>query len=363
MLTVSIVGARPQFIKAAMVSRELHNRPGVRDILVHTGQHYDDNMSAVFFREMGLPLPDYQLEIGSGTHGQQTGRMIEAIEKVLLVTHPNWVLVYGDTNSTLAGAIAASKLHLALAHVEAGLRSFNRSMPEEINRVLTDHVSERLYAPTESAAANLIREGLPASGIRVVGDVMYDATLFFGKNVAGIGSLATKLNLGARSYLLATIHRAENTDVPARLTTIFRALLQIAQELPVVMPLHPRTRKALLAADLWDQVATRLKIIEPQGYLQMLGLEKDALLIVTDSGGVQKEAFFSRVPCVTLRDETEWTELVASGWNRLVPPHSISAVVSGIRDSLKPPPTLAPEFYGGGVASRLITDDLLKGNS
>ncbi len=359
---VTIVGARPQFIKAAAVSRVLRNAPGMKEVLVHTGQHYDASMSDVFFEELEIPPPEYNLGIGSGTHGAQTGRMLGAIECVLQHECPNWVLVYGDTNSTLAGALAAAKLHLPVAHVEAGLRSFNRSMPEEINRVLTDHVSGLLFAPTQAAVVNLRHEGIAESQIRLVGDVMYDAALFFGARADERSDVLERLELVPRRYILGTIHRAENTDDPARLGAIFEAMALASEELPVILPLHPRTRKALEHHGALGPASRCLRFLDPVGYLDMVRLERNARLIVTDSGGVQKEAFFYRVPCVTLRDETEWVELVALGWNRVVPPVSAHAVHEGIRRGLD---VVGEEGnpYGNGAAGQQILANLQGGGS
>ncbi len=319
MKMASVVGARPQFIKAAVVSRVLRGTPGLQEVLVHTGQHYDDNMSRVFYGELEIPEPDYHLGIGGGTHGQNTGRMLEAIEGVLLKEKPDWVLVYGDTDTTLAGALAAAKLHIRVAHVEAGLRSFNRRMPEEINRVLTDHVSDLLFVPTEVALGNLLRESFPADRIHLVGDVMYDAALYYGEKAERKSQILNRLDLHGKQYILATVHRAENTDDPVRLKIILDTLAQVHRQVPVVFPVHPRTRKR--AADFGlTSLLDKVMAIEPVGYLDMVMLEKNARLIATDSGGVQKEAFFYRVPCVTLREETEWVELVQSNWNTLVAP-------------------------------------------
>ena len=289
-------------------------------MLVHTGQHYDENMSEVFFQELEIPKPDYYLGIGSGTHGAQTGRMLEAIEQVLLQIVPDLVLVYGDTNSTLAGALAAVKLHVPVAHVEAGLRSYNRRMPEEINRVLTDHASDLLFAPTEAAVENLKQEGISSNRIFLVGDVMYDASLYYGAKAERESRILQQLGLRPKQYVLATIHRAENTDDAQRLRSIFDGLELAAKEIPVIIPLHPRTREALKQEAQLSKVAQHVLVIQPVGYLDMVMLEKHSRLIATDSGGVQKEAFFYNVPCMTLRSETEWVELVELGWNRLVPP-------------------------------------------
>jgi UDP-GlcNAc3NAcA epimerase len=356
MKILTVIGARPQFIKAAAVSRLLRERPGVTEVLVHTGQHYDENMSDVFFRELSIPAPEHHLEIGSGPHGQQTGRMLEKLERVLLSDRPDVVLVYGDTNSTLAGALAAVKLHVPVAHIEAGLRSFNQRMPEEINRVLTDHVSRWLFAPTPTAVENLRREGIAGDRVQLVGDVMYDAAMQFGEESAG--SAVQRWGVQSGGYVLATIHRAENTDSPVRLRNIFEGLRAVAEEVPVVLPLHPRTRSALLREGLLRGEDGRLRVIDPVGYLDMVRLERHARVIATDSGGVQKEAFFHRVPCVTLRDETEWVELVELGWNRLVPPTDAASVGKGVLDALQgqAPPPPPPELYGGGRAATRIVD-------
>ncbi|MGQ9756201.1 MAG: UDP-N-acetyl glucosamine 2-epimerase, partial [Desulfotomaculales bacterium] len=353
MKLVDIVGARPQFIKLAPVLKaiEHHNREHperpIQEVLVHTGQHYDYEMSQVFFDELGLKAPDYHLGVGSGTHGYQTGEMLKRIEEVLLKEKPDLVMVYGDTNSTLAGALTAAKLHIPVAHVEAGLRSFNRRMPEEINRLLTDHVADLLFCPTETAVRNLKREGFtnivndghllpldyapwipddkPRTARHVplvfnIGDVMYDAVLQYVDLAECRSRILEELGLEPKSYALATVHRAENTDDPVCLRGIFQGLATLAQEgLTVVVPLHPRTRNALSPLSLTPDPSPRnLLIIEPISYLDMLMLEKNARVILTDSGGVQKEAFFFRVPCVTLREETEWVETVAAGWNTLV---------------------------------------------
>lgn len=348
MKIVSVVGARPQFIKAAPVSREI--RKEHTEILVHTGQHYDYAMSRVFFDELGIPEPDYNLGVGSGSHGWQTGQMMIRIEQVLLKEQPDWVLVYGDTNSTLAGALAAAKLHIPVAHVEAGLRSYNRRMPEEINRVLTDHASDLLLAPTATAAANLRYEGIPEERIHLVGDVMYDAALFYGAKAEAKSRILERLGLRPKGYVLATVHRAENTDDPERLRAIFEGLSQVACSIPVVVPLHPRTRAALDRAGLSDGTVDALALIEPVGYLDMALLEKHASVIATDSGGVQKEAFFYRVPCVTLRLETEWTELVELGWNHVVQQLEPGKVATAIRLA-SGPASIDGQPYGNGDAA------------
>ena len=356
---VTVLGARPQFVKAATVSRSLASA-GASEIIVHTGQHYDPSMSAVFFEELGVPAPSHHLGIGSGSHGAQTGAMLAAIEAVLVDARPDAVLVYGDTNSTLAGALAAAKLHVPVAHVEAGLRSFNRRMPEELNRVATDHLSTWLFCPTATSVRNLAAEGIGAAGYRItrrvceVGDVMYDATRLFGERATERARVGASLDLERGSFVLATIHRAENTDDPDRLARIVEALRRLAETQRVVWPVHPRTQKQIALGG--PGLLGRVETIEPVGYLDMLWLERHAKVVVTDSGGVQKEAFFAGVPCVTVRDETEWVELVESGWNRLAPPDGscdIAAVVEGATPGDR---GFAP--YGDGEASRRIAEAL-----
>ena len=349
-----MVGARPQFIKAAPVSRALRAR-SISESLVHTGQHYDANMSDVFFRQLGLTQPNHHLGIGSGTHGEQTGRMLAAVESMLLAEPPDLVMVYGDTNSTLAAALAAAKLQIPVAHVEAGLRSYNRAMPEEINRILTDHVSELMFAPTDDAVANLSREGMSEERVHLVGDVMYDAALLYAQRARDESRILQDLALEPGEYILATVHRAENTDRRERLESIFTGLAAVARETPVVMPVHPRTRRALAKFGI---DGSELRLIDPLGYLDMIELERHARLIATDSGGVQKEAYFYRVPCVTLREETEWVELVETGWNVLVPPTRSTDVFQGIMANLD---LRGREvvLYGGGTSSERIGDILV----
>jgi UDP-GlcNAc3NAcA epimerase len=355
---VTIVGARPQFIKASAVIRAFRAARGIEHVLVHTGQHYDPTLSDVFFDELEIPAPDYHLGIGSGTHGQQTGRMIEEIEKVLFPIKPDWVVVYGDTNSTLAGALAAVKLHLRIAHVEAGLRSFNRRMPEEINRIVTDTVSDLLFAPTKTAVDNLRNEGIPGARIHRVGDVMLDVALYCAEKAKRKSAILKRLNLAPEGYILCTIHRAENTEDPKRLKAICDGLCLVSRELPVVLPLHPRTKKALEASHLLPKVRPMLILSEAIGYLDMVLLEQHARLIATDSGGVQKEAFFYKVPCVTLRDETEWVELVELGWNRTVSPCSGKEVAKGILQAVHTRGAHAYP-YGKGRASQKIVSILV----
>jgi UDP-GlcNAc3NAcA epimerase len=342
---VSIVGARPQFIKAAPVSRVL--RRNHTEVLVHTGQHYDDNMSAVFFAELDIPEPEYNLGVGSASHGAQTGVMLARIEEVLLTEKPDWVLIYGDTNSTLAGALAAAKLHIKVAHVEAGLRSFNRAMPEEINRVLADHISNRLFCPSQTAVNNLAVEGI-TRGVHLVGDVMADALAFAAERARNRSDVLARLCLTERGYLLATVHRAENTDDAARLRNILSAFAEIRE--PIIFPVHPRTghRIAELGLDTPLSVAPNPTFVEPVGYLNMVRLMMSARMILTDSGGVQKEAYWLGVPCITLRDETEWVETVQAGWNVLTGADS-DRIVQAVHSFA--PSAVRPSFYGDGSAA------------
>jgi UDP-GlcNAc3NAcA epimerase len=309
---LSVVGARPQFIKAAPVSRALKASGAIEEILVHTGQHFDDNMSDVFFRELSIPKPQHSLGIHGGNHGEMTGRMLVALENLFVEQRPDWVMVYGDTNSTLAGALAAAKLCIRVAHVEAGLRSFNDRMPEEINRVVADRVSSLLLCPTSAAVNNLRNEGI-SRGVHHVGDVMYDATLAASEASSSSKILET-LRLQPEQYSVATVHRAENTDDPAKLAEIFDFLREQAQEYPIVLPLHPRTQLALKRNGI---SRSGILTCDPLGYLDLARLIADSRSVLTDSGGLQKEAYFYRKPCVTLRDETEWVETVTHGWNRL----------------------------------------------
>ena len=355
---VHVVGARPQFIKVAVVLRALEHHSSVANRLVHTGQHYDDNMSHVFFDELGIREPDENLGIAASSQGAMTGRMLEALDQSLTDAPADCVVVYGDTNSTLAGALAAAKLHIPLAHVEAGLRSFNRRMPEEINRVVTDHVSDLLFVPTNGAVENLKREGVDSDKIHLVGDVMYDSAAFVGDTAAS--KTLSQNNLAGRTFALATIHRAENTDDADRLLTIFDGLAAFAGSCPVVLPLHPRTAAALQRAGWTNPVAAKLHIVDPIGYLEMVALERAAALVITDSGGVQKEAFFAKSPCVTLRDETEWVELVDIGVNQILPPTDAETIARGLNAALEAANRSWPQadLYGGGEAGPRIAEVL-----
>jgi UDP-GlcNAc3NAcA epimerase len=376
MTICTIIGARPQFVKAAVVSRALRSIPGVREVLIHTGQHFDANMSQVFFDEMEIPKPDYNLGIGGGTHGQNTGRMIEKIEEILLLEKPDRVLVYGDTDSTLAGALAAVKQHIPVAHVEAGLRSFNRQMPEEINRILTDHIADLLFAPTDVAVENLKNEGIAGASVIRTGDVMYDAALYYRKSARR----PDIPDLPESGFVLCTLHRAENTDDPARLASIMAALSTIAKEMPVVLPLHPRTRARLFPTSFSAHPLTpnnqrsttnaqqptpnhqpstinHLLLSSPVGYFEMIWLLQNCRMVMTDSGGVQKEAYFFQKPCVTLRDETEWVELVDAGANRLAG-SGTDAILKAF-NAMKDRVISNEALYGDGHSAAIIAKALI----
>ena len=384
MKILTILGARPQFIKAGSVSREIGKHKEIEEIIVHTGQHYDANMSDIFFDEMQIPKPNYFLGIGGKSHGAMTGQMIEKIEEVALKENPDWIMVYGDTNSTLAGAIVASKLHIKLAHIEAGLRSFNMKMPEEVNRILTDRVSNILFCPTDTAMKNLKVEGFPFSLttnhqqlITNVGDVMQDGAMFY-KSLAKIPEAVSSLwslvssedsknqKQKTKNYILCTIHRAENTDDETRLRSIFEALNEIAKEKQIILPLHPRTKKLLENLQTKNQklLTKNLTIIDPVGYLEMVWLIDNCDLVMTDSGGLQKEAYFFEKQCITLRDETEWVELVECGANRLVGADkekivsSYQLLVSSIKTNNQK--LWTKDLYGGGKASQNIIKYLLE---
>lgn len=340
MRVVTIVGARPQFIKAGAVSRAFAADGRFEEILVHTGQHFDDIMSAVFFRELELPDPSYNLSVQERTHGAMTGRMLEGVETVLQETSPDLVLIYGDTNSTLAGALAASKLHLPVAHVEAGLRSFNRRMPEEINRVVADHLATLQFCPTHAAIENLRAEGI-TENVFLTGDVMFDATLFAIEAVAGRDDVLRQFGLTKGGYHVCTIHRAENTDDPIQLGAVAAYLRQMAEQTEIVMPLHPRTRKAIQASGI---DTGRVRLIDPLGYFDLQALLAGSAGVLTDSGGLQKEAYFHRKSCITLRDETEWVETIEHGWNRLWRAPDRDVPRSDIAD------------YGNGTAAAVIVE-------
>lgn len=351
MKVITVLGARPQFIKAAPVSRVI--RREVEEIIIHTGQHYDQNMSDIFFEELSIPKPDYLLGIGSGNHGKQTAEMLTQIENIILDEKPDYMMVYGDTNSTLAGALAAAKLHIPIVHVEAGLRSFNKKMPEEVNRILTDHISTHLLCPTDTAVENLKNENI-TDGVANIGDVMYDAVLFNAELAKKNSTILKQQSLDAKDYYLITIHRAENTDNKERLGNIFEAFNQIPGT--KVWPIHPRTKKMITDYGFNLDSIEGLKIIEPIGYLDMLTLELNSKKIITDSGGVQKEAYFAKVPCVTVREQTEWIETLIDDANILVGTDTkkiVDAVLKDVQPSYKP-------VFGDGHTSEKILDILLK---
>lgn len=352
MKILTIVGARPQFIKAAALSREIKKHSEITECIVHTGQHFDKNMSDVFFEEMEIPRPNYNLEINSLSHGAMTGRMLEGIEEIILKENPDWVLVYGDTNSTLAGALAATKLHVKLAHVEAGLRSFNMNMPEEINRILTDRISNVLLCPTEVAVRNLKNEGYDNIDCDIVqvGDVMQDAAMFYAERVKKPSFEVPD------KFVLATIHRAENTNDERKLTNIVEAFNEINEETPIILPLHPRTKNYLKKYNL----TPKFRLIDPIGYLEMVYLLQRCSLVMTDSGGLQKEAYFFKKPCVTLRDQTEWVELIENNVNILCDTSVKSEILSKSETFLSKEVDFSKDLYGGGKASSNIVDCLLK---
>jgi UDP-GlcNAc3NAcA epimerase len=355
----TVVGARPQFIKAAAVSRAIrtHFSDQLSEKIIHTGQHFDANMSDVFFEELDIPKPHRNLEIAGGGHGQMTGRMLEGIETLLIEERPDWVLIYGDTNSTLAGALAAAKLHIPIAHVEAGLRSYNMGMPEEVNRILSDRISELLFCPTQTAVDNLASEGL-TKGVHLPGDVMFDVALYYKDKAARESTALSDLGLTPKGFVLATCHRAENTDYPARRTSILGALGRISKSHPVVLPLHPRTRAFVGKLGL-EALLEDLITVDPLSFTDMLALEQASAVIVTDSGGVQKEAFFYDVPCITMRDETEWVETVNLGWNRIVGADAeriVTAFEEMVKTSLERP-QVSP--YGSGDAAEQIAAKLV----
>ncbi|MCF7912208.1 MAG: UDP-N-acetylglucosamine 2-epimerase (non-hydrolyzing) [Candidatus Cloacimonetes bacterium] len=348
MKIITVVGARPQFVKAAVLSRLIQARESVKEVIIHTGQHFDTNMSKVFFQQMDIPEPDYNLNINSLSHGAMTGRMIQGIEELIVIEKPDWLLVYGDTNSTIAGALAAKKLQVNIAHVEAGLRSFNRAMPEEINRILTDRISDILFCPTSTAIENLKNEGIAGSSVVLSGDVMLDAVRNYLPQ-----ALVPEADL-PQEFILATIHRQENTDDKERLYPIFEALNMISVTLPVVIPLHPRTAK-LIDRNKWQNIC----FIDPVSYFEMLFLLKHCSLVFTDSGGLQKEAFFLAKPCVTVRDQTEWVELIDNGFNMLTAAN-IQEIISKIEIMLKRNLDFSIDLYGNGDAGGIILNNLMK---
>ena len=379
MKIVTVIGARPQIIKAAALSRAIktHFAKEIQEVIVHTGQHYDDNMSQVFFDELGIPRPDYNLHVGSASHGVQTARMTEGIEDILVKEQPDFIVLYGDTNSTLAGAVAAAKIHVPIVHIEAGLRSFNKSMPEEINRIVCDHCSTLLFSPTHAGVENLKREGFPMDNdgpytidnpkVFHCGDIMYDNSLHFANVAEEKTDLIKRMELGDKSFILATIHRDSNTDHPERLNAIFSAILQLSEECPIVLPLHPRTAK-LLKTNISAEKQTKLfdsqnvKLIPPVSFLEMIALERHAQLIMTDSGGVQKEAYFFKKPGIILRPETEWVEIVETG-NAILADADECRIMGAWQHFKGNPPTVFPEIFGDGHAAEFMLKQMLLTNS
>lgn len=357
MKILTVVGARPQFVKAAVVSRNMALQEGIQEFILHSGQHYDDNMSAIFFEEMQIPTPHFNLNINGGHHGEMTGEMMAGIEQKILELKPDALLVYGDTNSTLAGALAAAKLHVPVIHVEAGLRSFNMRMPEEINRILTDRISQILFCPTTRAVENLQREGfdLLDNRVELVGDVMQDAALFYAADAASMAKVFHSLELETGSFLLVTCHRAENTNDPERFDQILQALNQLAERQTIIFPVHPRTRQLLKT----QSIHSNLKLIDPVGYFDMILLLKNCQLVITDSGGLQKEAYFFQKFCITMRDETEWVELVDGGYNVIcgADAQRIFAAFEQFQIAQFKP---GEELYGGGRAGERIVAALLE---
>lgn len=383
MKIVTIIGARPQIIKAAALSRAIRSRYSnkIQEIIVHTGQHYDENMSQVFFDELSIPRPDYNLHVGSATHGVQTAHMTEGIEDILMKEQPDYIVLYGDTNSTLAGAVAAAKIHVPIVHIEAGLRSFNKAMPEEINRIVCDHCSTLLFTPTKAGLENLKREGFPVdeSGVSTgstatptidnpkvyhCGDIMYDNSLHFSELAESKTGIINRLNLNEKQYVLATIHRDSNTDQPERLNAIFTALIELSKEIRIVLPLHPRTAKLLktnLEAEKQEQVfsTTNITLIPPISFLEMVALERHAQLVMTDSGGVQKEAYFFRKPCIILRPETEWVEIVQTG-NAILADADEVRIMQAWKHFKDNPPCEFPEIFGDGHAAEFMLEKMLQ---
>ena len=379
MKLVTIIGARPQIIKAAALSRAIRNHYAdrIQEVIIHTGQHYDDNMSKVFFDELQIPRPNYNLHVGSASHGVQTARMTEGIEALLLKEQPDYIVLYGDTNSTLAGAVAAAKIHVPIVHIEAGLRSFNKAMPEEINRIVCDHCSTILFSPTLAGVENLKREGFPMDNdgpytinnpkVYHCGDIMYDNSLHFANIAEEKTDIIQRLELSGKSFILATIHRDTNTDYPERLSAIFRSLIKLSEECQVVLPLHPRTAK-LIKTNLDENLQKRIfscqhiKLIPPVSFLEMIALERHTQLVMTDSGGVQKEAYFFKKPCIIFRPETEWVEIVETG-NAILTDADECRIMQAWQYFKNNPPTNFPEIFGDGHAAEFMLEKMLLTNS
>ncbi len=376
MKLVTTIGARPQIIKAAALSRAIRNHYAdrIQEVIVHTGQHYDDNMSQVFFDELQIPRPDYNLHVGSASHGVQTARMTEGIEAILIKERPDFIVLYGDTNSTLAGAVAAAKIHVPIVHIEAGLRSFNKSMPEEINRIVCDHCSTLLFTPTMAGLENLKREGFPMDNdghftidnpkVYHCGDIMYDNSLHFADIAEEKTDIIQRLGLTGKPFILSTIHRDSNTDQPERLCAIFKALIQLSKECQVVLPLHPRTAKLLktnLDEGIQKQIfnSQSINLIPPVSFLEIIALERHAQLIMTDSGGVQREAYFFQKPCIIFRHETEWVEIVETG-NAILADADECRILKAWQHFKDNPPTVFPEIFGDGHAAEFILNVMLQ---
>jgi UDP-GlcNAc3NAcA epimerase len=374
MKIITIVGARPQFIKSAAISRAIqtHFSDKIQEIIVHTGQHYDHAMSQIFFDEMKIPKPDYNLQVGSGTHGKQTAEMIVGIEEILLSEKPQALVVYGDTNSTLAGAIAAAKYHIPIVHIEAGLRSFNKKMPEEVNRIMCDHVSTLLFSPTATGFQNLQNEGFNANNtppfsadnpcIYHCGDIMYDNSLYFGEYIQTKPEIFEKFSVQPNEYILATIHRNNNTDDHQRLTNIFRALIEISKEIDIILPIHPRTKKMLESfSDIKAEIETnsRIKIIAPLGFLDMTALEANCKMVMTDSGGVQKEAYYFQKPCVIFRPETEWVELIENG-TCIIADADSERILKAYKELISKENLQYPDIFGDGKSAIFIMGEIYR---
>ncbi len=375
---ITIVGARPQIIKSSAISRVIRNSfsQKLEEIIVHTGQHYDENMSEVFFHEMGIPLPNYNLNVGSGSHGSQTAKMIEGLEEIFIKENPIAILVYGDTNSTIAGALAAAKIHIPVVHVEAGLRSFNKAMPEEVNRIACDHMSTILFTPTTTGFDNLKREGFDLDSIEKAtansprvyhcGDVMFDNSLFFSSVSDEKSTILNRIGVRENEYILSTIHRDSNTDISENLESIFKALLQIQKDskLAIVLPIHPRTRSKMkdqLSDELYTEIEVNssFKIIDPAGFLDIIALEKNSKMIITDSGGLQKEAYFFKKPCIILRPQTEWVEIVKNG-NALLAEANYDKIVDSFTILNSKSDYTYPSLYGDGKAAEFICEKILE---
>jgi UDP-GlcNAc3NAcA epimerase len=376
MKIITIVGARPQIIKAAAISRAIAARNGVQEIIIHTGQHYDDNMSEIFFRELGIPLPNINLKVGSGSHGEQTAIMIDKIEKVLIEEKPNAIVVYGDTNSTLATAVAASKIHVPIVHVEAGLRSFNKRMPEEVNRIMCDHVSTLLFSPTKTGLSNLVNEGFNLSSngnatmdnpqIYHCGDVMYDNSIYFSELSDKQSNLINELGIEENKFILSTVHRNDNTDNVENLQNIFQSFIEIGEmyQLPIILPLHPRTSKMMekiLPIELLTKISESkyIRIIPPASFLDIISLEKNCKLVITDSGGVQKEAYFFKKPCIILRPQTEWVEIVETG-SAVITDANKQKIIAAVAEFFSNKELAFPPVFGDGKAAEFIVDEVVK---